>query len=56
MHRPLNLAPDVDDEDAELRYDAIGPKFLRDFEEEGKKLKTALPDSKEDHGVQEAIK
>ena len=56
MNRPLNIAPDIDDEDAEGRHDAIGPKYLRDFEEERNKLETALLNSNEDHDVQDAVK
>ena len=56
MNRPLNIAPDVDDEDGELRKDAIGPKFLRDFEEEKIQLEPPLLDSNTEHDVQEASK
>ena len=55
MSRPLNVAPDVDDEDAGGQDD-VGPKFLRDFDSEKEKVKTALLESKEEHDVQKPIK
>jgi len=55
MSRPLNVAPDVDDEDAGGQDD-VGPKFLRDFDSEKEKVKTALLKSKEEHDVQKPIK
>jgi hypothetical protein len=34
-HRPLNIRPDIDDED--IDEENMGPKFLREFEQSKKK-------------------
>ncbi|KAG9240564.1 opioid growth factor receptor conserved region-domain-containing protein [Calycina marina] len=45
MSRPLNIAPIIDDEDAEDRYDSIGPRFLYEFEEAKKTSEATASES-----------
>ncbi len=54
--RPLNIRPDLSDHEADENDRRIGPKFLWDFEQEQKKLKKAILDSKEEHDVQKALR
>jgi hypothetical protein len=54
--RALNIRPDLSDQEADENDRWIGPTFLWDFEQEQRKLKEALLDSKEEHDVEMALR
>jgi hypothetical protein len=54
--RQLNLRPDLSDHEADEDDERIGTKFLWDFEEDRKRLKNALLESKEQHDVDTAVR
>jgi hypothetical protein len=54
-HRPLNIPPDLDEEDADEADERLGPKFLWDFEQKQKAEDKAREEAqnKTKAGVQE---